>query len=152
MDLGAKSRQSRPTYKVLFGAKLDGLYILTLRLRLHSSASNHLSKLSALLAMTQHETPYVMPTAELSNTNRGSTKPDLSAGGIAVELGDVGYIYNGTLVKLFNALKGAGDMNNCHGLPSGHNLCIVDEIPYSMPLIDIPSKVAGVGDMKFTAG
>lgn len=103
--------------------------------------------------MTQHEALHTISTAGLSTINHGSTqwKPDL--GGTTIELGDVGYIdHHGTFVKLFNASKGPGDPSNCHGLPSGHDPWAFDDIPCSMRVTDLASKVTGTGDMRFSAG
>lgn len=52
----------------------------------------------------------------------------------AVELADVGYLWEGVFMKLFNASKGGDDPSNRFGLPEGHVPFTVGEVLRRTPL------------------
>jgi hypothetical protein len=66
-----------------------------------------------------------------------------------VELGDVGYLYEGAFVKLFNVSKDIDDPSNRLGLPCGHSLLQIGDVLRKSPLSKAPEYISseGVSDM-----
>jgi hypothetical protein len=62
-----------------------------------------------------------------------------------VELGDVGYLYRGAFVKLFNASKAIDDPSNQFGLPRGHDPLPIRNILRNTPLPKAPEYIATKG-------
>jgi hypothetical protein len=62
-----------------------------------------------------------------------------------VELGDVGYLYKGAFIKLFNASKDRDDWSNRLGLPTEHVPLRIGEILRKMPLAKAPECISSEG-------
>jgi hypothetical protein len=62
-----------------------------------------------------------------------------------VELADVGYIFKGAFVKLFNASKDTDDWSNRLGLPEGHIPLPAGNILTGTPLPKKPEYIASEG-------
>ena len=65
-----------------------------------------------------------------------------------VDLGDVGCIYEGAFVKLFNVSKDIHDRSNRLGLPFGHSPLDIGDILYKTPLPKAPEYISSDGVSK----
>jgi peptidoglycan/xylan/chitin deacetylase (PgdA/CDA1 family) len=62
-----------------------------------------------------------------------------------VDLGDVGYLYRGAFIKLFNVSKDVHDWSNRLGLPHGHTLLHIGDILRPTPLPKAPEHISSEG-------
>lgn len=75
-----------------------------------------------------------------------------------VELADVGYISEGSFVKLFNASLGPECRSNRLGFPAGHSPLVVGDIKRKSPLPKVPDYISSAGvsqkgaDISLSAG
>jgi hypothetical protein len=53
----------------------------------------------------------------------------------AVEMADVGYVWKGKFIRLFNAIKQPGDPSNTYGVPSPYRPLEVGDIETSTELL-----------------
>jgi hypothetical protein len=76
----------------------------------------------------------------------------------SVDLGDVGYLYRGAFVKLFNVSKDIHDSSNQSGLPHGHIPLHIGNILRLTPLPKAPEHISSEGvsekgaDLSVTTG
>jgi hypothetical protein len=65
-----------------------------------------------------------------------------------VDLGDVGYLYNGAFVKLFNASRDIDDPSNRLGFPHGHCPLRIRDVLRQTPLPKAPEYISSEGVRK----